>query len=130
VTVTLGVALAALAGLDGVPLSILVGLGGSIGALSRYVVDVALGGGRRSTFAVNVLGSAALGALVTSSPQATTLAVAGTGFCGAFTTFSSFAVNVVEAASKGELRLAAIDAAGTLASALLGVALGTVLVGV
>ena len=125
-----GVALAILAGLDGVPLPVLVGLGGAVGALGRYAVDVTLGGGRRSTFAVNVIGSAALGALVTSSPHATTLAVAGTGFCGAFTTFSSFAVNVVEAASKENWRLAAVDAVGTLASALLGVALGTALVGI
>jgi CrcB protein len=128
VTISLGVVLTALASLDGVPLPILVGLGGSAGALGRYAVDVALGGGRRSTFAVNILGSVALGALVTSSPHATTLAIAGTGFCGAFTTFSSFAVNVAEAASEGDRRLAAVDAAGTLVSALLGVALGTVLV--
>ena len=115
--------------LAALPTALLVGIGGSLGALGRYAVDVALGGGRRSTFAVNVLGSAALGALVASSPPDAIFALAGTGLCGAFTTFSSFAVNVVDAADAGEHRLAAVDAAGTLATALLGVGLGWWLAG-
>ncbi|RLM56418.1 CrcB family protein [Halobellus sp. Atlit-31R] len=128
-SLALDVGLSLLAGLDYLPLPLLAGLGGSTGALARYAVDVALGGGRRSTLAVNVLGSVALGAVVASSPTATTLAVLGTGFCGAFTTFSSFAVNVAEAASGGHPRLAAVDALGTLAAALVGVAVGTALAG-
>mgnify|MGYP002761237276 CR=1 FL=1 len=115
--------------LAALPTALLVGIGGSLGALGRYAVDVALGGGRRSTFAVNVLGSAALGALAASSPAGAIVALVGTGFCGAFTTFSSFAVNVVRAADAGEYRLAAVDAAGTLATTLPGVGLGWWLVG-
>ncbi|MFD1598024.1 fluoride efflux transporter FluC [Halobellus rarus] len=111
------------------PLPLLVGLGGALGALGRYAADAALGGGRRSTVAVNVIGSVALGALVASSPSDATLALAGTGFCGAFTTFSSFAVNVVRAADTGDYRLAAADALGTLATALLGVGIGWWLAG-
>jgi len=111
------------------PAALLVGFGGAFGALGRYAVDVALGGGRRSTFAVNVLGSLALGALVASSPADPTLALAGTGFCGAFTTFSSFAVNVTRAADAGDYRLAAADALGTLATALIGVGIGFWLAG-
>jgi len=114
---------------DAIPTPLLVGFGGAFGALGRYAVDVALGGGRRSTFAVNVLGSVALGALVASSPADATLALAGTGFCGAFTTFSSFAVNVTRAADAGNYRLAAADALGTLATALLGVGIGVWLAG-
>ena len=116
--------------LTALPTALLVGLGGALGALARYAVDVTLGGGRRSTFAVNVLGSFALGALVASSPADATLAVAGTGFCGAFTTFSSFAVNVVRAVDAGDSRLAVVDAAGTLASALFGVGAGWGMVGI
>ncbi len=111
--------------LDALPTALLVGLGGSLGALARYAVDVALDGGRRSTFAVNVLGSLALGALVAVAPADATLALAGTGFCGAFTTFSSFAVNVTRAFDTGDYRLAAVDALGTLASALVGVGIGS-----
>ena len=111
------------------PPALLAGLGGALGALGRYAVDVALGGGRRSTVAVNVLGSVALGTLVATEPADATLALAGTGFCGAFTTFSSFAVNVVRAADAGDYRLAAADALGTLATALLGVGVGWWLAG-
>ncbi|WP_336024466.1 fluoride efflux transporter FluC [Halobellus salinisoli] len=110
--------------LGALPTPLLVGLGGAFGALVRYGVDLGLDGGRRSTFAVNVLGSVALGALVASAPADATLALAGTGFCGAFTTFSSFAVNVTRAVDAGDYRLAVADAVGTLASALLGVGIG------
>jgi len=120
---------AALSALGSLPTPVLVGLGGALGALGRYAVDVALSGGRRSTFAVNVVGSVALGALVAASPPYPTLALAGTGFCGAFTTFSSFAVNVSEALAEGERSIAAADAAGTLAAALVGVGAGMALVG-
>jgi CrcB protein len=54
-------------------------------------------GGRRATLLVNVLGSAALGLLV--HPSASTAALLGTGFCGAFTTYSTFAVEVVQSRS-------------------------------
>lgn len=112
-----------------VPTPVLVGLGGAAGALARYAVDRVLDGGRRSTFAVNVLGSTLLGAVVAASPPAATLALAGTGFCGAFTTFSSFAVNVTRALDAGRVDLAFADAAGTLVAALVGVGVGSALVG-
>jgi CrcB protein len=117
-------------GPDAVPTALLVGLGGAAGALARYAVDLVLGGGRRSTFVVNALGSALLGALVASSPSDATLAAAGTGFCGAFTTFSSFAVNVAQAAADGRVEVALADAVGTLVAALVGVGVGLTLAGV
>jgi CrcB protein len=120
---------ATLSALASLPTPVLVGLGGALGALGRYAADVALSGGRRSTFAVNVLGSFALGALLAASPPEPTLALAGTGFCGAFTTFSSFAVNVSEALAEGEFSLAAGDAVSTLVAALVGVSTGMALVG-
>lgn len=119
----------ALSYLAAFPTPVLVGLGGTLGALSRYAVDVGLSDGRRSTLAVNVLGSVALGALVASSPPTAAETVFGTGFCGAFTTFSSFAVTVAEDATEGNRRAAVGYAAGTLLAALAGVALGGVLAG-
>ncbi|QIB73060.1 CrcB family protein [Halogeometricum borinquense] len=115
--------------LAALPTPVLVGIGGTLGALARYGVDLALSGGRRSTLAVNVLGSIALGALVAAPISSTAATVFGTGFCGAFTTFSSFAVSVAEDASDGQRWRAVQYAVGTLLAALVGVALGGGVVG-
>jgi CrcB protein len=107
--------------------TLLVGVGGMLGALARHVVGEVLSGERRDTLAVNVLGSFFLGALtagLTEEPAA--LALFGTGFCGAFTTFSSFAFETVRAYERGERRAAVGNATLNLVGALLGVALGGV----
>ena len=108
--------------------AVLVGVGGMAGAVSRHTVDQRVVG-KWSTVTVNVLGSIALGVLATAPVGDAAATLAGTGFCGAFTTFSSFAVNVSEAAANGRYRLAAIDAAGTLVTALVGVGIGAGLAG-
>lgn len=69
--------------------ALLVVLGAAVGAPARLLVERAVGG-LRGTLAVNVLGSALLGGLVHTSPS--TAALLGTGFCGAFTTYSTFAL--------------------------------------
>ncbi len=76
--------------------ALLVALGGAVGAVARFGVALRLPG-RRATLLVNVLGSAVLGLLVHRSSSA--VALVGTGFCGAFTTYSAFAVEVVETRS-------------------------------
>ncbi|RDI71560.1 fluoride efflux transporter FluC [Halopelagius longus] len=111
------------------PPAVLVGLGGSAGALARYGVDTALESGRRATLSVNVLGSVVLGAVVAASPPSVVATALGTGFCGAFTTFSSFAVAVAADARDGREGEAVRYAAVTLGTALVGVAVGTALVG-
>lgn len=111
---------------DGVAAAASVGLGGTAGALARFAVDSRLGG-RRATFAVNVLGSVALGAVTTAPVGGVLGLAAGTGFCGAFTTFSSFAVGVDELARDGRRMGAAGYAAGTLVAALAGVLVGSTL---
>ena len=116
--------------LASVPTAFVIGLGGAAGALARYAVGRGLDGGRRSTFAVNVLGSTLLGALVASAPSDVAFAAAGTGFCGAFTTFSSFVVIVAQTAADGRPDVALINAAGTLSAALVGVGVGWTLVGI
>lgn len=82
-----------------------VALGGAAGASLRFVVEtwtVARWGHSWpwGTFAVNVLGSLLLGValggvLVSELPRWASLLVA-TGFCGALTTFSSFALQVLD----------------------------------
>ena len=102
--------------------ALLVGLGGTCGALARYSLGQRVDSPSGGTLAVNLLGSFLL--------DAPLLQFLGTGFCGAFTTFSSFAVETVRLAETGEPGRALGNAAVNLAGALLAVALGALLVGV
>ena len=102
-----------------------VGLGGSAGAVARHGVSERLERRALDTLVVNVAGSLLLGVVFGASVGGPTALAAGTGFCGAFTTFSSFAVETVRLADDGRRRAAAANAASTLAAALLAVAVGT-----
>ena len=100
--------------------AVLVGVGGAAGALCRYAVTATLDTETfpYGTFAVNVLGSFVLGAVFFSGVATGWLLLAGTGFCGSFTTFSSFAFDTVTLAETGRLRRSVANAAGTLVAAL------------
>lgn len=76
--------------------ALLVALGAAVGAPLRWLVG-RLVPGPRGTLVVNVLGSALLGASLGLGPSS--YALVGTGFCGALTTFSTFAVEAVETRS-------------------------------
>jgi CrcB protein len=72
---------------------VLVALGAAVGAPLRYLVDQWLARGKSwaaGTFAVNVVGSLILGFLVALPADAAWQALAGVGFCGALTTYSTF----------------------------------------
>lgn len=117
---------------DGVVAPLLVGLGGALGAVGRHLVGRRLPG-RRAIAVVNVLGSIALGAVggaVAAGYPPTLALFAGTGVCGAFTTYSSFAGEVHWLIEAGEWRTAARFAFGTLFAALAGAALGSLVVGI
>ncbi|GHD21716.1 fluoride efflux transporter FluC [Nocardiopsis kunsanensis] len=90
-----------------------VAVGAALGAPVRFLVDLALRGVLGAAFpwgtlAVNATGSLLLGALLglPLSPQA--MAVWGTGFCGALTTYSTFALETVQLARGGTGRRAAV----------------------
>ena len=107
-----------------------VGLGGALGAFSRYTVGRAVEYRALDTALVNVVGSFVLGvALGLEVGDTASLAVA-VGFCGAFTTFSSFAVDTVGLAEDGETGRAALNAGGTLVAALVAVVVGVEIGGV
>jgi CrcB protein len=102
------------------------------GAVLRSVIDRALtpavpGAFPRGTLVVNLLGSLALGLLVGGAAPTNALFVAGTGFCGAFTTFSTFCFETVVLLQDGRravaLRNVAVTVAGCLAAAAAGIAL-------
>lgn len=76
----------------------LVALGAGVGAPARYIVDRAVQRIHGSdwplgTLAVNIVGAFILGLTVRST--ATTALLVGTGFAGAFTTWSTFAVESI-----------------------------------
>ncbi len=72
---------------------LLVALGGAVGATVRYLVsDLFDRDFPAGTLLVNVAGSFALGLLLAIGAGSNVLALLGTGFCGALTTYSAFAV--------------------------------------
>jgi CrcB protein len=110
-------------------MALAVGVGGG-GAIARHAVGERLAALALDTLAVNVVGSFLLGVVLTAPVGGAVEQAAGAGFCGAFTTFSSFAVETVWLAEEGRHRDAAVVAVGTLALAVPAVRVGLALGGV
>ncbi|MEC7884761.1 MAG: fluoride efflux transporter CrcB [Chloroflexota bacterium] len=116
---------------------ILIGVGGALGAVSRYGVDKLLTGliGQTvlGTFAVNISGSLILGLIAgmtssrTNLPEAVTMFLA-IGFCGSFTTFSTVTVASFRLFEDGDYITASTNIFGSvivgLAAAGIGLWLG------
>ena len=97
-----------------------IALGGALGALCRYGVECAAdrllhsgAGFPWSTFGVNLAGAFLLGWILSRAATGESGSewlrlFAGIGFCGAFTTFSSVNLEMVELAQSGSLALAAV----------------------
>ncbi|MFC6990899.1 fluoride efflux transporter CrcB [Haladaptatus sp. GCM10025707] len=104
----------------------LVGLGGALGAMARYLVAGRVPEGRLpyGNLTVNVVGSFVLGTLTFVGVGDDVMLLVGTGACGAFTTFSSFSVETSLLWERGEHGLTALNAAGNLAACLLAVGTG------
>jgi fluoride exporter len=92
------------------------------GAVLRHLVATAAGEARHGILVVNVAGSFVLGLLVGSSP--TTLVVLGTGFCGALTTWSTFAYDTGARIASEAKRDAVVHAALSIALGLAAAAAG------
>jgi CrcB protein len=104
---------------------LLVALGAAIGAplrlLAGHVLDRTTHWG---TLLANLLGSALLGWLVGHGVDGRSLALLGTGFCGAFTTYSALAVQSVNRGGLAGLVYAVGTVLGCLAVAWAGYQLG------
>jgi CrcB protein len=92
--------------------ALLVALGASVGAPARLLVARAWPG-LGATLFVNVVGSAVLGLLV--QPSASSYALVGVGFCGALTTYSTFAVEATQTRSWRYVALSVVLCLGSAA---------------
>lgn len=111
---------------------------GALGAVVRHEVTERLGR-RRSTWpwgtvVVNVVGAAALGVLAAGTLAGWVpdewLTVVGTGFCGAFTTFSTWIVDSLELAGGPGGRGLAAGSANLVGQLAVGALVATVVLGV
>ena len=110
--------------------ALLVALGAAAGAPLRYVLAHLLD--RRwpaGTLVVNVVGSGLFGLFAALSLGELGWALLGTGFCGAFTTLSSFAVQAVDRPARTATAYVVATTALALGACAVGWALGTRLVG-
>ncbi|MFL6022266.1 MAG: fluoride efflux transporter FluC [Marmoricola sp.] len=105
--------------------ALLVALGAAVGAPARLVAGRLLD--RRThwgTLLVNLLGSALLGWLVGHGVGEHPMALLGTGFCGAFTTYSAVAVQSVNRGGWKGLAYAVVTVVGCAGVAWAGYRLG------
>ncbi|HYN75357.1 MAG TPA: fluoride efflux transporter CrcB [Candidatus Limnocylindria bacterium] len=106
---------------------ILVMLGAAVGAPSRWLLDRAIQSGRAGVFplgtlTINVLGSLLLGVVLGASEYgpgtAQLVALVGTGFCGGFTTYSSFGFETIRLAEEGSYAEAGLNIVVSLTAGL------------
>ena len=108
-------------------------LAGGLGAVTRFVVDSLVQRHSRwslpvGTVLINVTGSFVLGVLtglvLFHAAPGDVEAVAGTGFCGGYTTFSTASVEAARLLRTDRRWTAALHAAGMLLLSLAGAGLG------
>jgi CrcB protein len=103
--------------------------GGAIGAVARYIAAAQIGHWLGTGFPwgillVNIVGSFLMGILVESmtlawSPSAELRALLVVGVLGAFTTFSTFALDIVTVLERGQIFLAALYIGASVGLAVL-----------
>ena len=113
---------------------ILVGIGGAIGAVFRYIISLIpfQTSFPFATFITNILGAFLIGIIAGAadrtniSPRAVLLLK--TGVCGGFTTFSTFSLESWNLLSSGKIAIGAVYMALSLCCCVAGVAIGQMLV--
>lgn len=114
---------------------VIVGVGGSLGALSRYFLQGWIldrtGPSVVALFAVNVSGAFALGLILTLAEERNLIGpevrlLLTTGFLSAYTTFSSWMFESVQLIQVGNVARAAVNILGSVVAGLIAVYLGIV----
>ena len=102
---------------------LLLAVGAAIGAPLRYLVDQLVRARHDSvfpwgTFTVNVTGSLTLGVLAGLPAPTGATALVGVGFCGAFTTYSTFGYETLRLLQDGARLYAVLNAVASVAAGL------------
>jgi CrcB protein len=115
---------------------LLLGLAGGLGAGTRFVVDGLVRSRLRTalpvgTIAINITGSFLLGlvagAVIVHAAPVELQAIAGTGFLGGYTTFSTASFETVRLIQSRRTGLALLNSVGTAAAAVAAAAAGLAL---
>jgi fluoride exporter len=98
-------------------------LGAAVGAPLRYLIDRAVSARHGSpfpwgTFFVNVAGSLILGFVAGIPAPDAVMALAGIGFCGALTTYSTFGYETLRLTRDGATWYAVLNASASVAAGL------------
>jgi CrcB protein len=116
-------------------------IGGAAGTNARYWLGALIRQAQGTavfpwpTFAINVSGSILLGFAAAlflkppEDPRRIWYLLLGTGFCGGFTTFSTFSLETLALMQSGRPWTAAAYVAGSVSAGVLGVAVGIKLLG-
>lgn len=117
-----------------VRLLLLLGLGGAIGTVARYLLNVFIQTRSGAAFplgilTINILGSTLLGFLMRISLETTGLTpelrlFLTAGFCGGFTTFSTFSYDALAMFENGAYRSAVAYITGSVLLSILGTLAG------
>lgn len=116
---------------------LLVGIGGAAGSMARYGISMLMSKVVNTpfpfaTFLINVLGSLLIGVLFGLAArnqwlQAGGMLLLASGFCGGFTTFSTFALENINLMQKGQSMVGILYIAASLVIGLLFCRLGILL---
>ena len=107
---------------------LLVMIGAALGAPSRWLLDQAIQNRRDSVFplgtwTINISGSLLLGVILGATAfgpgSAQLVALAGTGFCGGFTTYSTFGFETVRLTEEGSYLEAGLNIVTSLTFGLI-----------
>ena len=97
---------------------LLVFIGGGTGSVLRYLIGKLLNNSETGipygTFAANILGSLFIGIILGLAAKSETLSqshtlLLATGFCGGFTTFSTFSIETLNLIESGEIVKAGLN---------------------
>ena len=109
-------------------------IGGAVGSVVRYLMNLLIQGRAGpdfplGTMMINISGSLILGALATIGLETTALSpdlrlLLMTGFCGGYTTFSTFSLDAVQLMERRQFQRASWYVVGSVGLSLVGTIIG------